>query len=319
MCCVQARSALAALAAGGPASETVRQQLAVLHPRQLSDLDSETVAKAYKTHEEALTKLCEGPHGSGLSRADALRLLLVCQFNGFHSGLYCRLAMINHMCQPNCVKFTPTDGSGNTESEIVAVQDIEPDEEITISYLTPFELSWARRDEIFREQHLFPVGPSPFDADLDAPPNPRLEALLDELEGAPASTDERLKRALEVQAMCAAESPCGLIVARVCKEVTRAIRQVLSEGRADVNLILQLVQSTQLLLGLQRRYLPPLHHELATTLIDYHNALEHALANHPSELYATFPDDLGTFRLASKADFKARKEGEKIQQLYNRP
>jgi hypothetical protein len=164
---------------------------------------------------------------------------------------------------------------------------------------------------------LFTVGPSPFEADLDTPANPRLEALLDELEGAPASAGERLTRALDVEAMCQAESPCGLLIARVCKEVVRAILQFMTKETADAAVVLQLVQSTQTLLGLQRRYLPPQHHELATTLVDFHNAVEHAIANFPAELYAAFPSELGSFRLASRADYKAKKEGEKIMKVYS--
>lgn len=130
---LQARAALTLLSKGGAAADLVRQQLAVLHPQELGDLDEGTVERCYQTHAEALTKLCEGPTGAGVSRADALRLLLACQFNGFRSGLYCRLAMINHHCNPNCAKFTPDAGGPAALSEIVAVRDIEPGEEIVIS------------------------------------------------------------------------------------------------------------------------------------------------------------------------------------------
>lgn len=108
-----------------------------------------------------------------------------------------------------------------------------------------------------------------------------------------------------------------MLVARVHKEVTRAILQTMDKTPPDAPLVLQLVRSTQTLLGLQREYLPPQHHELATTLLDYHNALEYALANFPNELYTAFPAELGNFRMASRTDYKARKEGEKIKKLYS--
>ena len=90
-----------------------------------------------------------------------------------------------------------------------------------------------------------------------------------------AAATIRLKRALEVDAMCRAETetPCGFVVARVCKEVNRAIFQALGERRRqgvsgsvstsgggddvgvpDVALVLQLVRSTKTLIGWQRRY-----------------------------------------------------------------
>jgi hypothetical protein len=165
---------------------------------------------------------------------------------------------------------------------------------------------------------------------------PTLSNLTTTITTTTTTTTTRLKRALEVDAMCRAETPCGFVVARVCKEVNRAIFQALGERRRrgassggggsgggsddlgvpDVALVLQLVRSTKALITWQRRYLWPQHHELGTTLIDHHNALEHAIANHAAALYAAFPADFPNFQKASRADFMARKEGEAIRKIY---
>jgi len=89
--------------------DLVRKQLAALHPQTLSDLDPDVVERFREASKETVAMLLEGPHAGALdvtnalsvgadaasvtaddrgARADAaLRLLLVCQFNGFRSGL----------------------------------------------------------------------------------------------------------------------------------------------------------------------------------------------------------------------------------------
>lgn len=66
------------------------------------------------------------------------------QYNGFHDSLFLNLAMFNHSCLPNadCYYF-------ETIRVIIvfAIKDIEPDEEITINYLSHFYMD--------RQQKLF--------------------------------------------------------------------------------------------------------------------------------------------------------------------
>ena len=100
---LQAREALRALA-DAHGGDLVRKRLAALHPQSLSDLDSDTVERFRESSAETVAKLLEGPHahalkaananadGEGTAETDAdaaIRLLLVCQFNGFRSGLVC--------------------------------------------------------------------------------------------------------------------------------------------------------------------------------------------------------------------------------------
>ncbi|CAE8638109.1 unnamed protein product [Polarella glacialis] len=89
--------------------------------------------------------------------------------NAFESGLYAELALINHSCFPNCLKFGPgerRDGADDgrqrswcSKSEIVAVRDLRAGEEITISFLGCLERSAKRRAALFRRQHLVELVP----------------------------------------------------------------------------------------------------------------------------------------------------------------
>ena len=47
-------------------------------------------------------------NGNLLNARDVLRLLLALRYNGLTSGVYRHVAMLNHDCHPNCVKFMPT-------------------------------------------------------------------------------------------------------------------------------------------------------------------------------------------------------------------
>jgi hypothetical protein len=88
--------------------------------------------------------------------------------NAFSSGLYCHLAIVNHSCRPNCVKFAPSVAatgrkptssssslSRNDCSEIRAITTIAAGEPITISYLTPCDQTRARRRHALRTQFRF--------------------------------------------------------------------------------------------------------------------------------------------------------------------
>jgi len=43
-----------------------------------------------------------------IEELDFMRILLVIQHNGFKSGFYNRVTLLNHSCQPNCIKFNPS-------------------------------------------------------------------------------------------------------------------------------------------------------------------------------------------------------------------
>ncbi|KAK4209387.1 N-lysine methyltransferase SMYD2 [Rhypophila decipiens] len=60
-----------------------------------------------------------------------------------HSGLYPDIARINHACSPNCfTRYSPT----TLAMEVVAYTDIQPGEELSVSYL-PLNLHYRERQE----------------------------------------------------------------------------------------------------------------------------------------------------------------------------
>ncbi|KAI2511466.1 SET domain-containing protein [Fragilaria crotonensis] len=91
--------------------------------------------------------------GSTLTVRDIVRLLLALRYNGFESGVYLHLAMLNHNCYPNSVKFFPT----NSFSEVRTTRHVKAGEALTISYL-PTIMSHASRRHHLWEQHFFDIG-----------------------------------------------------------------------------------------------------------------------------------------------------------------
>jgi hypothetical protein len=87
-------------------------------------------------------------------RNEILRIYLVLQHNGFQSGLYHILCMINHNCHPNCIKFEPRQGSRGA-SEVWSIRSIAKDEEITICYCSPIESSFFSSQQYLQQQHRF--------------------------------------------------------------------------------------------------------------------------------------------------------------------
>jgi hypothetical protein len=87
---------------------------------------------------------------------EILRVSLVLQHNGFSSGLYQLLCMINHSCEPNCVKFSPVRPNGwQCASEIWTSRDILAGEELTICYCASPEMTHTSRQEYLSAHHGF--------------------------------------------------------------------------------------------------------------------------------------------------------------------
>lgn len=74
--------------------------------------------------------------------------------NNEGSGLYTIQSKINHSCQPNA---EVTFDESNSELQVVALRDINENEEITISYLDECQLSRSRhsRQKYLQENYLF--------------------------------------------------------------------------------------------------------------------------------------------------------------------
>ena len=82
-----------------------------------------------------------------------IRALCALHFNGFVTGVYVNLAMINHSCVPNCVKWGARDGA--PYSEVRAARFIRAGEELTISYLVPSIRSKSARQRALQGQFQF--------------------------------------------------------------------------------------------------------------------------------------------------------------------
>ncbi|XP_047435772.1 histone-lysine N-methyltransferase SMYD3 [Mugil cephalus] len=63
-------------------------------------------------------------------------------------GLYPSLSLLNHDCRPNCVMVFE-----GTKLQLRAVQDISPEEEITISYIETLSLTEDRRRQLEDQYH----------------------------------------------------------------------------------------------------------------------------------------------------------------------
>jgi hypothetical protein len=163
--------------------EHVLSNVQLLHPVRLSDLTDEELSYFHKLFDHHIAAFLVDPQSVSMYRLNdlvpdvLLRLLVALQCNGFSSGLYLHLAIVNHACMPNCIKFTPASGNlfyhfcqkhcrfallklcelgaGNGCSEIRAITHIAAETPITICYLNPLEQSVARRQHILSTQFRF--------------------------------------------------------------------------------------------------------------------------------------------------------------------
>ena len=88
-------------------------------------------------------------------RDECFNMLCSIHCNAFVNGLHFHLAMLNHSCQPNCVKLGHTDSNGNKISAVWTTHKIQAGEEATISYLLPRMQSLHSRREKLRRQFDF--------------------------------------------------------------------------------------------------------------------------------------------------------------------
>lgn len=123
------------------------------------------------------------PVGAARLDDDALdRLLMVMTLNAIgvvlpggqlHQGLFAEVgAMVNHSSRPNLVfhgaGVSGKEGYDELQLVLQAVRDVEPGEELTISYLPELYLPHPERDERLQELYGFPADRLPSDAGLEA-------------------------------------------------------------------------------------------------------------------------------------------------------
>jgi hypothetical protein len=128
------------------------QTTKTLYPMVLEDCDNEERERAEALLDSELIK--ETADKTGFTYNEVLRVLLVLQHNGFESGLYGVLTMLNHSCNPNCIKFSPSTGSSSA-SEIWTVRQVEENVELTICYCEPLEMTKQSMQEYLEMHHRF--------------------------------------------------------------------------------------------------------------------------------------------------------------------
>lgn len=126
------------------ANPTYHEVTKSLHPQHLKNTDPEELSTASALMDEVEVE-------GGVDKDEFLRVFLTLQHNGFESGLFGLLTMVNHSCDPNCIKFPPSSGTAGY-SEIWTTRNVEIGEELTISY-SPTSLITRRSMQKFLESH----------------------------------------------------------------------------------------------------------------------------------------------------------------------
>lgn len=73
-----------------------------LHPQRLSDMPEGDLAACREKWGDVAGKLAAE---AGCGEDEALQAVLKMQFNALRSGVYTRIAMVNHACLPSCAAF----------------------------------------------------------------------------------------------------------------------------------------------------------------------------------------------------------------------
>jgi len=152
------------------APEQVEEMMASLRVKHVQEDDARSLL-LNQLVVDAKQRGIQNKNASDLSSEDILRIFLALQYNGLESGLYCYIAMLNHQCQPNCVKFLPGSSlsSSNdepiiessrmpsTHSEVRTTRRIPAGESLTISYMPKIKCHASRRHHLW-QQHRFDIG-----------------------------------------------------------------------------------------------------------------------------------------------------------------
>ncbi|KAH9260057.1 hypothetical protein BASA81_001829 [Batrachochytrium salamandrivorans] len=139
-----------------PTSKQFLENLQLLHPQSLDDISPSRLADLKRDYAGLLGEMQTLPSAVALGLDQEpvlLRHLAALHFNGFTTGVYLYLAMVNHSCAPNCIKWGARDGVDH--SEVRATRKIAKGEEITFSYLVPLLRSRTARRRALHGQFGF--------------------------------------------------------------------------------------------------------------------------------------------------------------------
>jgi hypothetical protein len=291
---------------------------------------------------------------SMLNARDVVRLLLALRYNGLTSGVYRHVAMLNHDCHPNCVKFMPTTSG---YSEVRTTRHVNRGESLTISYL-PRVVSHATRRRLLWEQHRFDIGVESrgewraMDFIGNSLPFSSIEQLDESsatfrIETATSQLEEHFQEAVvsldamnpenpawnEIKALEAAslelytESknqlrndhhllliPCLRLHLETCELLQERDPNLTKSQR--ISLLCRLASSAQSLLRLQEKLFGSDHFDLARTHLEFAQAMEELLSTAPKQIVQLGLPGLNTFEACSAAEHASRTEHERIKSLY---
>lgn len=290
-------------------------------------------------------------NGEELSQRDILRILLALRYNGIESGVYLHVAMLNHSCTPNSVKFSPKNGY----SEVRTTRFVKAGEPLTISYISNITSHAYRRAHLW-EQHRFDIGPVPELASMErvgghfpkssihgvaeGALTKRIEVALSALEdhykevaasvvgtrGASNPAWEEAKAlelsSLELYTESTAQLKNGMHLLLIpCLRLHLDLGDLLHTGGVlttnESNLLLcRLVQSGIRLAKLQVELYGPDHFELARTHLEVAQYIAELLAKSPKLLIDYGVEGMATFGSFSSQEFRSRQEHERIRVLY---
>ena len=301
----------------------------------------------------AKVKCLSNRNGTALEARDMIRLLLALRYNGFESGIYLFLAMLNHNSFPNSVKFVPI----KSYSEVRTTRHVKAGEALTISYL-PNIMSHASRRHHLWDQHLFDIGgdvPDEYkELELvrgnipyastekrdESAVTSRIESTIAALDGhfremsslvlESRSTENPVwdeAKALELASLelyTEAKDqlqndrhvlliPCLRLHLDLCDLIQ--IGKVLTPNQ-HVLLLLRIVSSCSTLIELQTLLYGKDHFDLARTYNELSQALAELLSTAPRKLVLQHFDGLDSVKACSTAEYKARKEFQRISALY---
>ena len=152
--------------------EALLEQMAVIYPRSLDEVEPAVLALARDEYQKSVQKLMQEQGESGregarsLSEEEILGLVLKIAFSSFMGGVYVAGAMFNHSCRPNIMPQQRPNGEPGTC--MVVTRAVASGEELTFSYLSPLEQSFSQRSKKFHFQHLSALSPSPWPAEMEA-------------------------------------------------------------------------------------------------------------------------------------------------------
>jgi SET domain len=301
----------------------------------------------------AKVKRLSNRDGTALDARDMVRLLLALRYNGFESGVYLHLAMLNHDSYPNSVKFVPT----ITYSEVRTTRHVRKGEALTISYL-PNVMSHASRRHHLWEQHLFDIAgdvpdeykeielvggnipySSPLERDVSAVTS-RIESTIGALDGHfremsafvlenrgaenPVWEEAKALELASLELYTEAKDqlqndrhvlliPCLRLHLDLCDLLQ--IGKVLTQNQ-HVLLLFRIVTSCSNLIELQTRLYGKDHFDLARTYNELSQALAELLSTAPKKLVSQGFDGLESVTACSTSEHKARKEFQRIRALY---